>query len=129
MSTELLCLVWRTALGFAHVCGQVVTLYAEHGLGIYDSKRDKLFTPGLYTARGDRALRNFLETYPLFVALVAAVELSGQRDWYTATGAITYLVARTVYWPLYMSGLGYIRTTSWTVACIGLAMMFFGVLF
>lgn len=129
MSTELLCLVWSTALGMAYVCGPVVLLYAERGLGSYDSRRDKRYQPGLYEARGDRALRNFVETYPFFVALIAAAELSGRRDWYTATGAITYLGARVAYWPLYVSGLGYLRTASWTVAAIGLAMIFYGVLF
>jgi uncharacterized MAPEG superfamily protein len=129
MSTELLCLVWSTALGFAYISGQVVVLYAERGIRSYDSRRDRVFTPGLYTSRGDRALRNFLETYPFFVALVAAAELSGGRDWFTAWGAIVYIAARVLYWPFYVAGLGYLRTTAWTIASIGLAMMFYGVLF
>ena len=129
MSIELTCLVWSTAVGFAYICAQVLTLYAERGLGSYDSKRDEKFERGLYTARGERALRNFLETYPFFIALVLAAELSGSKDWYTATGAIIYLVARVVYIPFYIAGLGYLRTTAWTIAGIGLAMMFLGVLF
>jgi hypothetical protein len=46
MSTELLCLVWSTALGFAYISGQVIVLYAERGIRSYDSRRDRVFTPG-----------------------------------------------------------------------------------
>jgi uncharacterized MAPEG superfamily protein len=129
MSTELTCLVWSTVLGFAYICAQVITLYAERGLGSYDSTRDEQFEPGIYTARGQRAVKNFLETYPFFVALVVAAELSASRDWYTAWGAITYIAGRVIYIPSYIAGLGYLRTTAWTIAGIGLVMMFYGVLF
>ncbi|MBL0374075.1 MAPEG family protein [Rhizobium sp. KVB221] len=129
MSTELLCLVWSTVLGGIYICTQVATLYAERGVRNYDPNRDKQHASGLYTGRGERAVRNFLETYPFFVALVLATEMSSSGDVYTTLGAIVYLVARVIYLPFYIGGLGPLRSIAWAIAMAGLAIMFFGVLF
>jgi uncharacterized MAPEG superfamily protein len=129
LSTELICLVWSTALGFAHICAQVIGLYAEKGVGSYDPNRDSPVVLGTYGARAERALKNFLESYPLFLALAAAVAISGRSDWLTAWGAIVYLVARVAYLPAYIGGFGPLRSTIWGVSFVGLAMMFCGVLF
>jgi uncharacterized MAPEG superfamily protein len=44
-------------------------------------------------------------------------------------GAIVYLAGRIVYLPLYLFGTFGIRSLVWNVATLGLAAMFFGVLF
>ncbi len=80
-----------------------------------------------YLQRSDRALRNFLETYAVFVALAVAVELSHRADGFTQAGAALWFAARIVYLPLYLLGIRYLRSLLWLVSALGLAPMFFGV--
>jgi uncharacterized MAPEG superfamily protein len=44
-------------------------------------------------------------------------------------GAIVWYAARIAYLPLYPFGIFMIRSLVWCVSAIGLAMMFFGILF
>ena len=76
-----------------------------------------------------KALRNFLETYGIFVALALATELSGRSDVLTQWGAITWFVARIVYLPLYVTGVQNIRSLVWFISFLGLIAMFIGVAF
>ena len=128
MSIELVCLVWSTALCLAYISAQVMTKRLQEGVGNYDPNNDRDIELGLRPARAERALRNFLETYPIFIALVAAAQLSGSGDWLTQWGAVLYLVARVIYLPLYIFGIGPMRSLVWTLAFIGLVMIFVGVL-
>ncbi len=70
-----------------------------------------------------RALRNFLETYPAFIALAVALAITGKTGGIAATGAILWLVARIIYVILYAAGTPVIRTIVWFASVIGLAMM------
>jgi uncharacterized MAPEG superfamily protein len=128
MSIELICLVWSTLLGFFHISAQTITVRIQERGKVYDSNRDHEPVLGLQAGRAARALRNFLETYPLFIALVAAVQLTGRNDALTEWGAIAYLAGRTAYLPLYVSGVGKVRSLSWSISLIGLALLFIGVL-
>jgi uncharacterized MAPEG superfamily protein len=129
MSTELICLVWSTLLGFLYINAQVITLRIHQGVKGYDPNRDRPVDHSVHSARAERALRNFLESYPLFIALVAAAELSGTHGWLTQWGAILYLAGRTAYLPLYVLGIAPVRSLTWAIAFAGLAMIFAGLVF
>lgn len=129
MSVELICLVWSTALGFLYINAQTITLRIQERGKPYDANREHEPELGVMAGRGSRALRNFQETYPLFIALVAAVQLAGAGDQLTAWGAILYLVGRLVYLPLYITGVSPLRSAAWAVSIVGLAMMFVGVFY
>mgnify|MGYP005806284821 CR=1 FL=1 len=128
MSTELLCLVWSTLLGFLYINAQTITLRIQERGKPYDANRDHEPPLGPHAGRASRALRNFLETYPLFIALAAAIQMAGAGDQATAWGAIAYLVGRTAYLPLYIAGIGPVRSLFWGVSLVGLGMMFYGAL-
>ena len=68
--------------------------------------------------RFDRARANFLETFPLFVAVVVAAHLLQRHDSMTVLGAQLYFWARLVYVPLYVAGVAYVRTLTWTVSIV-----------
>jgi uncharacterized MAPEG superfamily protein len=70
-----------------------------------------------------RALKNLLETYPAFIALVLALAVTGETGGTAATGAWVWLVARVVYVPLYAFGVPAVRTLCWCVSVVGLVMM------
>ena len=73
--------------------------------------------------RLDRALRNFLETFPLFAAAgVLAAHVSEMHDALTERGARLYFWARVAYAPLYAAGVPLIRSVVWNVATVGIAL-------
>jgi uncharacterized MAPEG superfamily protein len=38
-------------------------------------------------------------------------------------GAVVFVVARIVYWPIYLAGIPGLRTAVWTVGVVGLAVL------
>jgi uncharacterized MAPEG superfamily protein len=129
MSIELTLLVWSTVV-FALYLGAQSTLYrVQYGVRFANTARDNEAPPNVMTARADKALRNFLETYAVFIALAVATELSGRSDGLTQWGAQIWFWCRIVYLPLYVSGVRDIRSLVWFVSFIGLILMFIGVAF
>ena len=129
MSVELTYLVWSAALFALYLNAQSITYRMQYGVMFASGARDEEpEKPNTLTARADRALRNFLETYAVFIALAVATELTGRSDWLTQWGAAIWFWLRIAYLPLYLAGIQYIRSLVWLVSAIGLAMMFFGVL-
>ncbi len=127
MSIELTYLVWSAALAFAYLGTQTILFRRQVGLAKANGKRDNDPPPDKWTGRGERALRNFLETYAIFVALAVAVELSGRSDFLTVWGAGLWFWARVAYLPLYMFGITPWRSHVWVLSALGLVMMFAGV--
>ena len=79
--------------------------------------------------RAERALKNFLETWPAFIILAVVAHLADPGDALVFWGAATWYAARLVYLPLYLFGIVYIRSLVWVVSATGLFLMFLGVLF
>jgi uncharacterized MAPEG superfamily protein len=127
MGVELTLLIWSTVLCGAYISTQALLYRIQHGFIYSATSRDNEPPPNTWTARGNKALRNFLETYPVFIALAVAIELSGRAEPLTQWGAHIWFWSRWVYLPLYVLGVPYLRTLVWCVAAIGLLMMFGGV--
>jgi uncharacterized MAPEG superfamily protein len=83
--------------------------------------RDAMPPPTAASARADRAAANMLENLILFVALVVAV--GGQNPERAELGAAIFLIARAVYWPIYLLGIPVVRTVVWTVGAVGLVIL------
>jgi uncharacterized MAPEG superfamily protein len=73
--------------------------------------------------RLERALQNFLETFPVFVAAVLLVHLLGREGLMSKWGSVLYFSARLVYLPLYAAGVPVIRSLVWNVAFAGIALL------
>lgn len=73
--------------------------------------------------RVKRAHQNFMETFPLFVAAVAVVQMSGLGDALSSAGAITYFIARLAYFPIYAMGVTVVRSLVWLISLIGIVMV------
>ena len=112
-----------------YLSAQALAYRFQHGFIYSATARDNEKPPNRLTGRATRALRNFLETYPAFIALAVATELSGRSDALTQWGTLIYIWARVPYLALYLTGVIYIRSLVWCVASGGLALMFFGVVF
>jgi len=91
------------------------------GVGWALGNRDEALPVSPIAGRADRAARNMLENLLLFVALVAAAELSGHADAARlALGARVFFWARVAYFALYVAGIPYVRTAAWGVGVYGL---------
>jgi uncharacterized MAPEG superfamily protein len=125
-TTELQLVGWSVLLLLAHIALQGAWATANLGVGYNLSARDDDRKPsGVMVSRLKRALSNFLETYPAFIALALALVVGGKSGGLGATGAIVWLVCRVVYLPLYAFGVPALRTLAWTGSLIGLLMMLY----
>lgn len=81
-------------------------------------------------ARFDRAIKNFLETLPFFIAAVLIAHLGGTHNELSQWGCLLYLGGRILYVPAYLTSIWYFRTVFWAIAMAGLVMVllapFFG---
>jgi uncharacterized MAPEG superfamily protein len=122
-STEIAVLAWSVILLIVHVAVQATVFSRDAGAPYALSARDEPRDVSVLTERLTRALRNFLETYPAFIALALALAVTGKHGGLGATGALVWFWARVVYVPLYAAGIKGVRTAAWTVSMIGLALM------
>jgi uncharacterized MAPEG superfamily protein len=129
MTLDLTLLIWSTGLFGLYVGVQALLYRVQHGVEYAATGRDGEPPPNALTGRGNKALRNLLETYPVFAVLMVANLLLPEPDALATWGAVVYLVARVLYLPLYVSGVQYIRSLVWSVGAAGQIAMFIGVAF
>ena len=94
-------------------------------LGPQDDTRDQ----NILAERIQRALRNYLETFPAFAALALLLTVSETANATSALGAAIWFWARLAYIPARASGLPLVRSVAWLTSLAGLILMlvpFFG---
>jgi uncharacterized MAPEG superfamily protein len=128
MSLELTYLLWSAALAFVYMLAQAGAYRVQAGVEEANSTRDHEPEPNLLTGRATRALRNFQETYPIFIALAVVAVAAGRTGTSVHWGVILWFWARLAYLPAYLLGLSPWRSLIWMVSMIGLVMMFIGIL-
>jgi uncharacterized MAPEG superfamily protein len=124
MTIELTMLALSVVLGLVQIvlsahAKALVTGYRWAG-GSRDEPRPPL-TP--LAGRLERALGNFLETFPLFAAAVLIAHAAGRHDWMTEWGAQLYFWGRVIYLPLYASGVFLLRSLFWNVPTFGIILI------
>jgi uncharacterized MAPEG superfamily protein len=91
--------------------------------------RDDEAPPGPLLGRAERALRNFLETWPAFITLALIAHLAHLGHPLVFWGALDWLASRVLYLPLYLIGIFGLRSLVWFIGALGLLAMFLGLLF
>ena len=124
MGTELQLLVWSMVLGLVHLAVGATLSTQQRGLAWNAGARDGVAKPltGV-AARVDRALHNFLETFPFFAVAVLIVVMTQRSTAGTVLGAQLYFWARVAYVPVYAAGIPYLRSAVWGVSLVGLLML------
>lgn len=123
MNVELHVLVWSVVLGFVHIVAASHSASLQRGYRWTASSRDEPLPPLQGVAgRLQRALNNYLETFPFFAALVLVAQLVGVHSPLTEWGAFLYIGARVVYLPLYAVGVPLVRSLVWNVAALGMLL-------
>ena len=72
--------------------------------------------------RVERALRNYLETFPFFVAATLLVIVTETHGWMTVLGAHCYFWGRIAYAILYAVNLPLARSLVWNIPTLGILM-------
>lgn len=123
MSIELQVLTWSVVLGFVHIVASSQAKSLQRGYRWTASARDEQL-PALTGVAGrlERALNNYLETFPFFAALVLAAHVGGVHSALTEWGSFLFLGARVLYLPLYAAGVPLVRSMVWNVAAIGMLL-------
>ena len=129
MTTELWLLLLSLPLYGLYLGAQSLIFRWKHGLMYAASARDEDLPEGELLGRAERALKNFQETWLVYVILILIAHLAMPGDPVIFWGAVVWGVARIAYLPLYLAGTFMIRSLVWNVTLLGLAMMVFGVLF
>jgi uncharacterized MAPEG superfamily protein len=124
MSLSLTYLLWSAALAFAYLMAQATAFRLQTGVDAANSTRDDEPEPNLLTGRATRALRNFQETYPVFIALSVVAIFTGHSGALLSWGTGLWFWSRIVYLPAYLLGFSPYRSWIWTVSAIGLVLMF-----
>ena len=117
-------------LALSVVLGLVQIVLASHAASL---QRGYLWTAGSrdeavppltgIAGRLERALRNFIETFPLFAAAVLIAHVTNTHSWMTEWGVQLYFGARVAYLALYAAGVFLLRSLVWNVATLGIAMV------
>jgi uncharacterized MAPEG superfamily protein len=106
-------IVWAAAAGAG----------GERNFAWLSGPRDDARPVGVVAGRLDRALKNFLETFPLFAAALIACVAVGKLGPLTLYGSVLYVVGRALYVPVYAAGVPMVRTLVWAVSIIGIVMV------
>jgi len=124
MSIELWTLFGAMVLGLVHLTAASFTFKAQAGNAYSVGARDADLRPTGVAGRLDRAQRNFIETFVVFVSAVLMLEtLERSGGWLSVAGALIYLGGRLLFLPLYAAGIPWLRTLSWNAATTGLVMV------
>ena len=123
MTSELWVLLASVALGFVHIIAASHAASLERGYQWTAGARDETPPPlsGI-AGRLDRASRNFLETFPLFAAVVLVVHIAGEQSPSSFWGAQLYFWSRVAYLALYVAGVWLVRSLVWNLAFVGIVL-------
>lgn len=122
MSLEIQILAYSALLGLAQIILASHAASFQRGYDWTAGSREEEVDPLTGAAnRFARALANFLETFPLFAALVLAAHVTGREGTLTFWGAHLYFWARLAYVPLY--GVRIVRSLVWNVAAAGIILV------
>ncbi|MEL6315750.1 MAG: MAPEG family protein [Pseudomonadota bacterium] len=123
MTPELTYLTYAVILLVAHALLQATFSDLSKGLGWALGPQDEHRDQNVIAARIQRALKNYLETLPAFVALALMLKLTDLGTTLTATGAALWFWARIAYIPAYASGIPLVRSIAWFASLGGLLLM------
>ena len=124
MKPELTLLVWAALLALVQAVVAVQGALMQVGLPTLAGNRDGLPEIKGWGGRAARAHRNMLENLILFAILVLVAVIAGKTNSATLMGAQIFLGARIVYALVYIAGIPWLRTATWGISVIGLAMIF-----
>jgi uncharacterized MAPEG superfamily protein len=124
LTIELKMLSLSIVLGLVQIVAASHAASMQRGYRWTAGPRDEVMPPLSGVAgRLERALRNFLETFPFFATAVIVAHVCDTHNWMTAWGVQLYFWARVIYLGLYASGVWLVRSLIWNVAVLGIILI------
>lgn len=129
MTPEFHYLVYSVILGLLHLVAASHFISYQYGYRWTASTREEPMPPlkGIVT-RVDQAATNFLETFPLFAAVVIVAHLTGSDSALTLWGARLYFWGRVIYAVSATAGFPMVRSMIWIAATGGIILFIIAVL-
>jgi uncharacterized MAPEG superfamily protein len=123
-SIEIQMLCWSVVLGLGQLAVATLGGLVDQGLPYNISSRD-LPPPSItrITARLQRALGNFRESFVYFAVAVLVLTTTAKNNPTSALGAQLYFWSRVAYVPVYAAGIPVLRTLIWAASIVGLVMV------
>jgi uncharacterized MAPEG superfamily protein len=123
-SIEMQILFCAILLGLVQLLATVIVSVMGRGIPWNLGPRDEPGRAlGHIGGRIERAFKNFLETFPLFAAVVLLAAALDRHNAASALGAQIYIWGRVLYIPAYVAGLPFVRTAVWIVSFVGILMI------
>ena len=124
MSLELQLLVCAVALTVIQVVVAVLGSITQVGMPPLMGNREGIAEFTGWVGRAHRAHRNMLESLVLFAVLVLVAQAAGVHNAMTTLGAQLFIWGRLAFAIIYIAGIPYLRTAAWTVALVGMVLIF-----
>ena len=124
MKPELTLLTCAVVLTLVQALVAVQGALMQVGLPMLAGNREGMPEITGWGGRAARAHRNMLENLVLFAALMLVAVVAGRTNATTLLGAQIFLYARLAYAVVYLIGIPWLRTATWGVSVVGLAMIF-----
>ena len=128
MPVEIRLLAWSCLLGLVHVIAASMSGVQQRGGFAWAAGNREGRTPEVTgaAARLEKASKNFLETFPIFAALVLACAAIGRHNTAVVLGAHLYFWSRLVYLPVYGFGVPKVRSLVWVASIVGILLVMWG---
>jgi uncharacterized MAPEG superfamily protein len=123
MKPELTLLGWSVVLAIVHMLATVQALVSQKGLATAFGNRENLPELAGWGGRAQRANVNMAQNLVLFAAVVLAAAVAGKGNSMTLLGAQLFFWGRVAYAVCYLGGIPYLRTASWLVSLVGIALI------
>ena len=122
MTMPMALLTWTSFLGLLHAIATGAAVTSQHGLDYAASPRDE---PRQVMGVGGRVIRsfaNFMQTFPIFAAVVLVAHSVGKDHGLASWGAQFYFWGRVAYVGTYVSGSKY-RTPVFFFSVFGILLI------
>ena|SRR5689334_16543642 len=129
MTTELVLLLASVVFGIVQIIVVSHLQSRQRGYRWTAGSREQGVAPLIGLAgRAERALGNYLETFPFFAASNLVAAITNTHDWLTLWGAHFYFWGRIGYAMLYWANLPLARSLAWNVPTLGILMIVAGLI-
>lgn len=125
MTTDLSMLAWTAGLTVLFWIPYILARIVQYGpvaALTYEADSKPI---AAWAERAKKAHYNAVENLVLFAALVIVAHLTGAANDATAAAAITYFWARLAHYPLYISGIPFVRTLSFAIGWLAQIYIFY----
>jgi len=121
--TDLRLLGAAALIGLLQLCSAATWSQMQRGFTWASGTRDQPRPVHGTAARLQRAMSNYLETFPIFAAALLTALWLGRGGGTTQAGAWLYVLCRAAYVPLYAAGVPVLRSLVWFASLVGIVLV------